>query len=796
MESMNLLQKKPSKKQMRSKQTEKQMKQRVMEKANPTAQDSIKYTLQFEEGLMHVVEGEYSKTYRLGEVDYEVSMEQEQEDIVVGYADGLNTLDKNSRYQLLVLNKRIDDSLLESILLPYAADPLDNYRQEMNEIIDKQFRQDQRNFTIEKYATFTTKSSSRKQANKNIETIAKNFKNRFEANEVDLSVTPLSGVERLSVMSDLLRPGSYFSTTYQDIAVSGLNSKAFIVPGKIRFAKEKKYMRLGEYYAAVLYIRQYPKYLEDRLIRELCAIGTELAISIHATPYDMIRAKKNIQTMQTLNNVAISKQQKDNFRQGVGEDMIAGDLKDTKESTEALMKEIKENGQKMFSGIFTTFLIAKTEAELEESIKAVEDVGYTWQVDFEVVEDYKEEALNTILPIGKPYLDVEMNYMRDMTSTNVASQVPFTNVELQSPTGQYYGRNQMTNNVITLDRKKDLPTPSGLIFGTSGAGKGMATKWEMISALLRYPDDLFRIVDPESEYIPIARAFGAEILDISTGTQHHLNILDMVDSRLLDSEDRNVDLVKEKANLLSSLFESLLKSYTDEDASIVDRVTRKTYEAFEGNAEAPTLVEWYGILLEQPEPEAKTLATKVETYCIGSQDIFAHKTNIDLNAKFVVFNIKKLDEKMKPFAMKVILDQIWKQVVANQGKVTTRLYFDELQVNFEEESSANWFLNLWVRIRKYGAVTTGITQNISTMLDSSAGRKMLSNSEFMILLRQKPVDLQRLKEAVNLKPKLLKYVGEKVPQGTGLIYANGTIVPFENPIPENTELFKIMNTDA
>ncbi len=175
---------------------------------------------------------------------------------------------------------------------------------------------------------------------------------------------------------------------------------------------------------------------------------------------------------------------------------------------------------------------------------------------------------------------------------------------------------------------------------------------------------------------------------------------------------------------------------------------------------------------------------------------FAHKTNIDLNAKFVVFNIKKLDEKMKPFAMKVILDQIWKQVVANQGKVTTRLYFDELQVNFEEESSASWFLNLWVRIRKYGAVTTGITQNISTMLDSPAGMKMLSNSEFMILLRQKPVDLQRLKEAVNLKPKLLKYVGEKVPQGTGLIYANGTIVPFENPIPENTELFEIMNTDA
>lgn len=793
---MNLIKKKTSTKQIRSKKTEKQMKQRVLEQANPTAQDTLKYTSQFQEGLMHIVENEYSKSFRLGEVDYEVATEEEQDDVVVGYAEGLNTLDINSRYQLLVMNKRVQDSLLESILLPYQADSQDNYRQEVNVIVENQFNRDERNFVIEKYATFTTKSQSRKQANKTIDTIFKNFKNRFETNEVDLSMIQLSGVERLEVMNHLLRPDSYFGTTYQDIAISGLSSKAFIVPSRIQFPNGKRYMRLGEYYATVLYIRQFPKYLEDRLIRELCAIGIELAISIHATPYDMIQAKKNIQTMQTLTNMEISKQQKANFRSGVGEDMIAGDLKDTKESNEELLEEFKNNGQKMFSGIFSTMVVGKTEEELEEAIKSVQDVGYTWQVDFEVIEDYKEEALNTILPIGKPYLDVESNFMRDMITTNIASQVPFTNVELQSTTGQYYGRNQLTNNVITIDRKKDLISPSGLIFGSSGSGKGMATKWEMITALLRYPDDLFRIVDPESEYIPIARAFGAEILDISTGTKHHLNILDMADSQLLDVEDRNEDLVKEKANLLASLFESLLKSYTDADASIVDRVTRLTYAAFEGTNDVPTLVDWYNILLNQPEAEAKTLATKVEPYCIGSQDIFAHKTNIDLNAKFVVFNIKKLDEKMKPFAMKVILDQIWNQVVYAQGKVTTRLYFDELQVNFETEASARWFWNLWARVRKYGAVTTGITQNITTLLDSSAGRKMISNSEFMIILRQKPIDLEKLKEVINLTPKLTKYVGERIPQGTGLIYAGGSVVPFENPIPENTELFEIMNTDV
>ena len=43
---------------------------------------------------------------------------------------------------------------------------------------------------------------------------------------------------------------------------------------------------------------------------------------------------------------------------------------------------------------------------------------------FDTVDNYKEEALNTILPIGKPYLDVEMSYMRDLTTTNIATQVP------------------------------------------------------------------------------------------------------------------------------------------------------------------------------------------------------------------------------------------------------------------------------------------------------------------------------------------------------------------------------------
>ena len=124
------------------------------------------------------------------------------------------------------------------------------------------------------------------------------------------------------------------------------------------------------------------------------------------------------------------------------------------------------------------------------------------------------------------------------------------------------------------------------------------------------------------------------------------------------------------------------------------------------------------------------------------------------------------------------------------------MYFDELQVYFSTEEEAEWFSNLWSRIRKYGGIPTGITQNPETLLLSEYGRKMISNSEFLLLLRQKPNDLQQLAKILELTPGLMKYINDRTPQGTGLISAGGVVVPFENPIPKHTQLFEIMNTDA
>lgn len=784
---MNLFKRKESKKQMKF---DKERQERINKLASTN--NTVFYTSQYENGLMHIVDNEYSTCVELGEVDYEVANEEEKLDIVVNYAEALNSLDKQSRYQLLVVNKRADSSIINDILLSYQADGFDDYRREMNDLISSRFSRDQNNFKVNKYAIFTTESNSPKQANRQLNTMIQNFEKRFNQNGTELSFKKVDGLNRLKLLASILRPKKFFTFKYSDLVLTKLTTRNFVSPTRLKF-KENSF-ELDSYHGQILYIRDFPKYLEDHLIHELCKIGRELIISIHAKPYDTMEARKNIRNKQLLNKAEIVKQQKKNFVGGLSEDMLSGAAKEIDQTTEQLIEEMKDNGQKLFSGIFTVMLLEETKEQLDEAVRDLKEVARTWMVEFDDVYKMQEEAINTILPIGKPYLDVESLYMRDLTTNNIVTQVPFTSVELNSPNGQYYGQNQLSKNMITVNRKEDLITPSGLVLGSSGSGKGMTVKWGLLSTLLKQKNDRVIIVDPESEYLPIGRTFKAQILDIFPGTKHHLNILDMADRSLLKEEDRHVDLIKEKANLLASLFESILKNFSDIEASLIDRVTRLTYEKVKDKN--PTLVDWYYILKEQPEEIAKELALKVEPYTIGSQDIFAHETNIDLNAKFVIFNIKQLDERLKPFAMKVILDQIWKQVVSNQGKVTTWLYFDELQLNFDTDENATWFMKLWSRVRKYGAIPTGITQNVSTLLERSAGKKMISNSEFIVLLRQKLVDLEYLSQVIKLPDNLLKFVGDRVQRGTGLISAGGIVVPFENEIPTDTELFTLMNTDA
>lgn len=773
---------------------EKERRKRLRRSLKPSTQSAIYFTSLLENGLMHVNENTYSRTYKLGDVAYTSANNEDKADVMDTYAEALNSLDAGNNFQLLVINRKLAKNSLDKVLFELEGDSEDVYRQEYNDIISDRFTKDSKNFQVDKYVTIATNDTEESQAEIQLHEMATAIHDQFQ--ELEIGFEPIDGLERLKVCHQLLQGNPYFPYNYKDIALSGLRAKDFISPS--RFVFREDFIQIDKAFAKVMYINHFPTFLTDKLIHLLTGTGIEMAISIHADPYEPGEFAEQLQNAQAIVKMEMVQSQRDGAIDGIDPELAtSGVARETNQTTERWKEEIHENDQKAFSGVMAVYFRADSPDELKIATENIQSRGRRLGVRFEETYYYQKEGLNTILPIGQAFLNVKSDFMRPMTTSNIATQVPFTNVDLQSnqPNAIYYGQNQLSHNIITLDRKRDLNSSNGVILGSTGSGKGMTVKTtEIIPTLLKYPEDRIIIVDPENEYSDIGRAFNGQSITISPKSPTHLNLLDLPETEevLINDDNEVIDSIADKANLLMGLFDSILKDLTDDHITIIDRVTRDVYKKHD----KPTLVHWQEILREQPEESAQELAVKAEIYTTGSLNLFAHDTNVNLSSRLIVFNLKGLSNKLKPFALMVIQDYIWQQVIACQGKQTIRLYWDELHLTFRTKTDASFFAELWARIRKYGSIPTGITQNIGVILAYEEGKNLLSNSDFMILLKQKPQDIVRLAQVLDIPDALIKYIKRPKAKGTGLIVAGSTIVPFENPIPKDTQLYQLTQTDA
>lgn len=764
-----------------------------VERQLPSTQDTLKFNSLEEDGIINIFDDWYSKSFKLGDVEYITAKLEDKIRIIDSYADALNILEGGTYYQLLVMNKKITEDRLNKVKYQIQGDYNDKYREEYNKMIEDRFRNNAKAFEVSKYVTIAIDGIDKQQARRELSDISKDLSSHFRENDIPL--IPLNGVERLTIFNELLNDDENFHYTYSEIEESELTEKSLIAPNRIEI--KENYLRVNDRYTKVMYIRNFPKELSDKLIKNLTNLSFEIVISLNMNVYEDEKISKELEEVETKAEVNIINSQKKASRSNefLSEEFIGSQRdKKTAETTKKWREEIDKYDQKVFKGMIAVYIKADSLEQLKDYEEQVKRAGNKLKVRFDNIYYYQEEGLNTVLPIGFNFLDLKQKHTRRMTTTNVATQVPFTQVDVisDSPKAMYYGQNQLSNNMITIDRKRDLLTGSGVITGVSGSGKSMAVKInEIIPNLLRYPDDEIIIVDPENEYGDIGNKFNAQVIDISNGSETFINILDLPNKENLDEIDRR-KMIENKSSLLTNFFEDILDEVTDKQVTIIDRVTRQVYKFFEN----PTLKEWHRVLINQQEEEARDLALQVEIYTIGSQSLFSNKTNVNLESKFIVFNLNNLSGRLKPLALSVIQDFIWNRVVRNRGLRDSWLYFDELQLYFRTPKQAVFFTELYSRVRKYGAIPTGITQNVETINSIEEGRKLLSNSEFMIILKQKKTDIEVWKKIISLTEEQIKYISNPKAKGTGIIYAGGIIVPFENPIPQESILFKLVETDA
>ena len=108
--------------------------------------------------------------------------------------------------------------------------------------------------------------------------------------------------------------------------------------------------------------------------------------------------------------------------------------------------------------------------------------------------------------------------------------------------------------------------------------------------------------------------------------------------------------------------------------------------------------------------------------------------------------------------------------------------------------SATYLQQLWKKVRKQGGLCTGISQNVTDLLQNYIAATLISNSEFVALLKQSNIDSAKLAEVIGVSDAQLRFVSNS-PSGTGLIKCGSVVIPFDNTIAKDTELYKLYNTN-
>ena len=146
----------------------------------------------------------------------------------------------------------------------------------------------------------------------------------------------------------------------------------------------------------------------------------------------------------------------------------------------------------------------------------------------------------------------------------------------------------------------------------------------------------------------------------------------------------------------------------------------------------------------------------------------SQQSNIDINNPLVVFNIRDLEDELRPVAMYIVLNYIWNKTKSDQKRRI--LIVDEAWQLMKYEDSANFLFSLAKRARKYNLGITTITQDVEDFMGSRMGRAIVANASMQFLLKQSPSAVDVLSDVFKLTSEERKRLSQ-FPVGQGLFFA-------------------------
>lgn len=534
------------------------------------------------------------------------------------------------------------------------------------------------------------------------------------------------------------------------------------------------YFRLGTKYGRTLYVYGYPRSLYTGWLSPLINIDEVLDVSMYIYPVDTTVVMKNLQKKVTQLEASINV----NSEKGKVRDP---ELEAAIGDAEELRDQLQVGAEKFFRfGLYVT-LWADSLEELGFVQRKIETLFGQQMVFSKVASSQQEQGMNSVMPQCTDQLLIR----RNMNTGAISTSFPFTSADLTQEKGILYGINMHNNGLVIFDRFS-LENANMVVFAKSGAGKSFTVKLEALRSMMVGSEVL--IIDPENEYQKLCDAVGGSYIRLSLNSDVRINPFDL--PKVIDAEDAN-DALRANLVTLHGLFRLMLggaaqqasggagaptapaltpNEEADLDQALIDTYARAgiTSDVLTHQSTPPTISNLYDTLLHMGGTGPQ-LAQRLRKYTTGTfAGIFSQQSNVDINNQMVVFNIRDLEDELRPVAMYIVLSHIWNVVRAQQKRRI--LIVDEAWQLMKYDDSANFLFSLAKRARKYYLGLTTITQDVEDFMSSKMGRAIVANSSMQILLKQSSSAVDVLSDVFKLTSEEKKRL-TNFPVGQGLFFA-------------------------
>lgn len=533
---------------------------------------------------------------------------------------------------------------------------------------------------------------------------------------------------------------------------------------------QSAYFRLGTKYGRTLYVYGYPRQIYTGWLSSIINLDEVIDISMFIYPVESQVVLNNLRKKVTQLEASMSI----NAEHGrVRDPGLEAAIQDAEE----LRDQLQVGAERFFRyGLYLT-IYGDSLDEMNFIQHKVETILGQQLVMSKVASSQQEQGLNSTIPQMTDQLQIR----RNMNTGAISTSFPFTSADLTQEKGVLYGINMHNNGLVIFDRFS-LENANMVVFAKSGAGKSFTVKLEALRTMMMGSDVI--IIDPENEYQRLTEAVGGSYIRLSLNSETRINPFDL--PRVVDSEDAD-DALRANLVTLHGLLRLMLGgaqmgpngSYTaalapseeaDLDQALIDTYARVgiTSDPLTHNSPPPTIIDLYETLLHMGG-SGPQLAQRLRKYTTGTfAGIFSQQSNIDMNNTMVVFNIRDLEDELRPVAMYIVLSYIWNKTRTEQRK--RMLIVDEAWQLMKYDDSANFLFSLAKRARKYYLGLTTVTQDVEDFMSSKMGRAIVANSSMQLLLKQSSSAVDVLSDVFKLTEEEKKRLAN-FPVGQGLFFA-------------------------